>query len=233
MSKLVSMSHLAIPVLDIEKSIAFYEKYMEMEVVRRRKDPTNVWLGDGIRPFQLVLLEADEGDIEGGRPSDYHNAKLTHPIVASMHIGFTCSSCTQVKRIAEMANEEGILEHGPLEENWPGGYCAYISDPSGHSVEISYNQQAGYNVLFEPVCDLDALKNTYTDGEELWEDQCSFNVIFTDAASPRCLAARRSVQGMAFPLAKRCNVAAGHHGEALGVSVSASMDCVAPLAKEY
>ena len=169
MSKKVSISHLAIPVLDVERSIEFYAKYVEMKVVRRRENPVNVWLGDSIRPFQLVLLAAEAGDVEGGRLSDYHNAKLVHPIVASLHIGFTCSSCTQVKRIAEMAKEEGILEHGPLEEKWPGGYVAYISDPSGHSVEISYNQEAGYNALFDPICDLDALKNTYKDGEELWE----------------------------------------------------------------
>lgn len=170
MSKKVSLSHLAIPAVDVDKSIAFYEKYLEMRVVRERTNPRNVWMADGIRPFQLVLLEASPGDLEPGRPSDYHNAKVTHPIVASAHIGFTCSSCTQVKRIADMAQAEGILEHGPLEERWPGGYCAYISDPSGHSVEISYNQEAGYNALFDPVCDLEALKNTYTDGEELWEE---------------------------------------------------------------
>lgn len=172
MSKIVSFSHLAIPVLDVEKSIAFYEKYVEMKVVRRRENPVNVWLGDGIRPFQLVLLAADPIDIVEKRTglTDYNNAKLAHPIVASSHIGFTCSSCTQVKRIAEMAKEEGILEHGPCEEGWPGGYCAYITDPSGHSVEISYNQQAGYNAIFDPVCDLESYKNTYQDGEELWED---------------------------------------------------------------
>ena len=42
----------------------------------------------------------------------------------------------------------------PCEEGWPGGYCAYLTDPSGHSVEISYKQEAGYNALFEPVCNL-------------------------------------------------------------------------------
>ena len=68
-----------------------------------------------------------------------------------------------------MAKAEGILEHGPCEEKWPGGYCAYITDPSGHSVEISYNQEAGYNALFDPVCDLTALQNTYKTGDELWD----------------------------------------------------------------
>jgi hypothetical protein len=54
-------------------------------------------------------------------------------------------------------------------QGWPGGYCAYLTDPSGHSVEISYHQEVGYNALFDPVCDLAALKNTYKDGEEPWE----------------------------------------------------------------
>ena len=173
MAKKVSLSHLAIPVLDVEKSIAFYEKYMEMRVVKRRVNPENVWMADGIRPFHLVLLAADKSDIADPvrtGPTDYHNAKLSHPILASMHIGFTCSSCSQVKRLAEMAKEEGILENGPCEEKWPGGYCAYISDPSGHSVEISYNQEAGYNAVFEPVCNLDSYLNTHKDGEEYWEE---------------------------------------------------------------
>lgn len=170
--KRVSFSHLAIPVLDVERSIAFYAKYLQMKVLKRRDNPVDVWLGDGVRPFQLVLLAADASDIKQGArsgPTDYHNAKLAHPIVASAHIGFTCSSCTEVKRLADMAKAEGILEHGPCEEKWPGGYCAYITDPSGHSVEISYNQEAGYNALFDPVCDLKALQNTYQDGAELWE----------------------------------------------------------------
>jgi catechol 2,3-dioxygenase-like lactoylglutathione lyase family enzyme len=171
--KSVSYSHLAIPVIDVEKSIAFYQKYVQMKVVKRRENPVNVWLADGIRPFQLVLLEAEPSDIKDASrsgPTDYHNAKLRHPIVASSHIGFTCRSCSEVKRLTEMAKEEGILEHGPCEEGWPGGYTAYISDPSGHSVEISYNQEAAYNAIFDPVCDLDALRNTYADGEEFWED---------------------------------------------------------------
>ena len=36
--KRVSLSHLAIPVLDVERSIKFYEKYLQMKVVKRRFD---------------------------------------------------------------------------------------------------------------------------------------------------------------------------------------------------
>jgi len=172
-NKRVSWSHLAIPVLDVEKTIAFFQKYAQMKVIKRRENPVNVWMADGIRPFQLALLASDPVDIADSKrsgPTDYHNSKLAHPIVKSAHIGFTCRSCSEVKRIAEMAKEDGILENGPCEEGWPGGYTAYVSDPNGHSIEFSYNQEAGYNAVFDPVCDLDTLRNTYEDGRELWEE---------------------------------------------------------------
>ena len=35
--------------LDVERSIAFYEKYLQMKVVKRRENPVDVWLADGIR----------------------------------------------------------------------------------------------------------------------------------------------------------------------------------------
>jgi len=141
-----------------------------------RSRPTYTSRSTNERPgntnVRIALLAADPSDIKherSGTGTDYDNAKLTHPIVASSHIGFTCRSCSEVKRIAEMAKEEGILEHGPTEEGWPGGYCVYITDPSGHSIEFSYNQEAGYNAIFDPVCDLESFKNTYKDGEEKWD----------------------------------------------------------------
>ena len=162
-SKNVSISHLAISVTNLERSLEFYAKYCEMKEIRRRHDPVNVWLSDGVRPFQLVLLleHPDTGA---------HHGNLKHPIVASTHIGFTCKSCTEVKKRAAMAKEEGILTYGPVQEGWPGGYVALINDPDGHNVELSYNQEAGYQALFDSVADLDALKNTMRDGEEKWED---------------------------------------------------------------
>lgn len=48
-NKNVSFSRLAIPVLDVEKSVAFFQKYCEMKVLKRRENPVNVWMGDGVR----------------------------------------------------------------------------------------------------------------------------------------------------------------------------------------
>ena len=53
----------------------------------------------------------------------------------------------------------------------------------------------------------------------------------TGSASLWCFAARRGVQLMAHSLNKRCNAAAGHHRDALRVSLSTPTDCVAPLDK--
>ena len=62
------------------------------------------------------------------------------------------------------------------------------------------------------------------------EKLCSIKVIIADAAFPWCFAARRGAPVMAIVLAKRRNAAAGHHGSALRVGLSAPLDCVAPLA---
>ena len=158
MSKNVSFSHLAIPVRDAGKSIAFYEKYVEMKVVRTRENPVNVWLSDGVRPFQIALLEEHEDD-------GSHHGTLIHPITPSAHMGFTCKSVAEVDRRAAMAKAEGILTYGPVNEGWPGGYVCLIRDPDGHSVELSFNQEGQYALLLDPCTDLNALENHKQDGQ--------------------------------------------------------------------
>jgi len=53
-------------------------------------------------------------------------------------------------------------------------------------------------------------------------DGCSVSVAFRSKA--QCA-------GNGYSLPKHCNAAVGRHGDALRVSLSASMDCVAPLGK--
>ncbi len=96
--KKVSLSHLAIPVLDVERSIAFYEKYLQMKVVKRRDNPVDVWMADGIRPFQLVLLAADKGDIQDNEragPTDYRSAGWRTP---SWHRGTSASPAQATRK---------------------------------------------------------------------------------------------------------------------------------------
>ena len=50
-------------------------------------------------------------------------------------------------------------------------------------------------------------------------------------SAPVMFRSKAQCAGKGYPLSKRCNGAAGHHGSALRVSLSAFMDCVAPLDK--
>ena len=56
-------------------------------------------------------------------------------------------------------------------------------------------------------------------------------MIITGSASLWCFAARRSAKAMAISLVEHCNAAAGHHSDALRVSLSTPTDCVPPLDK--
>jgi hypothetical protein len=56
-------------------------------------------------------------------------------------------------------------------------------------------------------------------------------MIITVSASLWCFAARRGAKVMAHSLGEQCNAAAGHHRDALRVSLSTPTDCVPPLDK--
>jgi len=101
MAKNCAMSHFAIAVTDLDRSIKFYEKYGQLEVVKRREDPNTAWLSDRIRPFMLALLDEDRVD---------------HPIKPPTHIGIICESKERVDQLAAQAKEEGILTMEPVEE---------------------------------------------------------------------------------------------------------------------
>jgi predicted enzyme related to lactoylglutathione lyase len=68
----IGLTHIALPVLDIDRSIEFYAKYAGMQIVHRRIDAETgvsvVWLSDSrserlrqrTRPFVIVLIQKDE-----------------------------------------------------------------------------------------------------------------------------------------------------------------------------
>ena len=61
-------------------------------------------------------------------------------------------------------------------------------------------------------------------------DGCSVSVVFRSTNSRRHEARRYAANG--HSIGKRCNAAAGHHRDALRVSLSAPTHCVAPLDKD-
>lgn len=131
----VGLTHVALPVRDVEASIAFYARFAAMAVVHRRADPDSghrvVWLGDGMRPFVLVLLEVTAVDIHLG---------------GFAHLGVGCASRGEVDRLCALARHEGRAARGPTDSGPPVGYWAIITDPDGHNLELSFGQEVGLAV---------------------------------------------------------------------------------------
>jgi catechol 2,3-dioxygenase-like lactoylglutathione lyase family enzyme len=131
----VGLTHVALLIQDATASIDFYGRYAGMEVVHRRQDADSgrevLWLSDRTRPFVIVLIEAErvEGRLEG-----------------FAHLGVGCESRAQVDRLCEQARSEGRLKLGPVDSGQPVGYWAFIEDPDGHNLEISYGQEVGFTV---------------------------------------------------------------------------------------
>jgi len=131
----LGLTHVALPVTDVERSVAFYAKYAGMQVVHRRTDTsvgnTVVWLSDGTRPFVIVLIEA---------------AEVRSPLVPIAHLGVGCASRAEVERLVGEAQREGRPTIGPIDAPYPVGYFALISDPDQHTLELAHGQEVGLAV---------------------------------------------------------------------------------------
>lgn len=131
----VGFTHVALPVTDPAASVAFYAEFAGMDVVHRRGDPGNgevVWISDLTRPFVVVLLQVPE---------------VTDPLGGFAHLGVACSSRDEVDRLCEVARESGRLRLGPTDSGPPVGYWAFVSDPDGHNLELSFGQDVGLTVV--------------------------------------------------------------------------------------
>ena len=132
----IGVTHIALPVISVDRSIDFYSRYVDMQVVHRRTDHATghsvVWLSDLTRPFVLVLIEA---------------TAIDHALTGTWsHIGVGVRSREEVDRRYQMAQQEGRKTMGPFDYGYPVGYWVYIVDPDGHNVELSFGQEVGFTV---------------------------------------------------------------------------------------
>jgi len=116
----------ALPVADLERSVAFYARYAAMQVVHRREGV--VWLSDRTRPFVIVLIESGDA---------------IAPLRPVAHLGVACGSREDVDALCGQARDEGALLDGPLDYGPPVGYWAFLRDPDGHTLEVSHGQEVG------------------------------------------------------------------------------------------
>ena len=126
----LGFTHIALPVTNLDASVAFYAHYAAMRVVHRRVDPADAhevaWLSDGTRPFVIVLIAAK---------------RVASPLLPIAHLGVACASRADVDRLAAEARSEGRAVWGPTDSPPPVGYWALISDPDNHTLEVSHGQE--------------------------------------------------------------------------------------------
>jgi catechol 2,3-dioxygenase-like lactoylglutathione lyase family enzyme len=131
----IGLTHIALQVTDVEKSVAFYARFAAMEIVHQRIDEESgrkiVWISDKTRPFVIVLGESQE---------------LSTVLLPFAHLGLGCRSREEVDRLCGEARSEGILIDGPTDSGYPVGYWAFLRDPDGHTLEISFGQEIGLTV---------------------------------------------------------------------------------------
>jgi catechol 2,3-dioxygenase-like lactoylglutathione lyase family enzyme len=123
------LTHVALSVTDLDASISFYASYAGMEVVHQRSGV--VWLSDRTRPFVVVLAEQEQ---------------VSHPLRPFGHLGTGCRSREEVDRLCARARAEGRLLQGPTDSGPPAGYWAFLEDPDGHTLELSFGQEVALTV---------------------------------------------------------------------------------------
>ncbi len=129
----VGLTHIALPCRTIKRTLSFYRRYAQMEVVHRRRGEMGevVWLSDKTRPFAIVFLEG---------------AATDRPLGPLAHLGVGCKSRAEVDRRIAMARAEGVEVYGPHDSGPPVGYWAFLTDPDGHKLELSYGQEVKSNI---------------------------------------------------------------------------------------
>ena len=138
MSKDTGFSHLALQVHDLEKSIGFYQRYAGMQVIHHRgpgiaEAQKVAWLSDLTRPFALVLVQSERCE--------------DTPLGPFGHIGVACASREEIDAKVEQAQQEGVLRRAAQESGSPVGYWAFFADPDGNTLELSYGQQIGMEII--------------------------------------------------------------------------------------
>ena len=142
------LTHIALPVKDLDATLTFYERYTTLVNIHERLDPQtglrSVWLAnqrdvtDEAARFVIVLIcgklpTAVTGDI-----------KEEYGFLRSIsHLGISLESRDDVDRVAAMAKEEGCLLLGPMYRNEVVGYICVVTDPDGNNLEFSVEQVLG------------------------------------------------------------------------------------------
>ncbi len=129
----LGLTHIALTCTDMDKTIAFYRDYADMEVVHdRTSDGTRVaWISDLSRAFVIVFLQTET---------------VARPLGPFAHLGVGLKSRAEVDARVAKARAAGVEINGPTDSGPPVGYWVFLQDPDGHTLELSYGQEVEFTV---------------------------------------------------------------------------------------
>jgi lactoylglutathione lyase len=142
------LTHIALPVRDLDATLAFFDKYTTLVNIHERMDPDtgmrSVWLANqrdvtaGGARFVIVLICGKlPTKITGDIKEEYGFLR------SISHLGISLDSREEVDRVAAMAKADGCLLLGPMYRNEVVGYICVVTDPDGNNVEFSVEQVLG------------------------------------------------------------------------------------------
>jgi len=128
-----AFTHCALHVADLDRSIAFYERYCGMSIVKEHGegDSRVVWLASPGAEERFVLVLLGGGPVRNQDKDDM------------THYGFGVASREAIDRIAAQAKADGLLHWEPRDYAPPTGYLCGVKDPTGYIIEFSYGQPLG------------------------------------------------------------------------------------------
>jgi catechol 2,3-dioxygenase-like lactoylglutathione lyase family enzyme len=124
------LTHLALGVRSLDRTIAFYRTHVHLHVVHERNDGGMrvVWMAEEPENprFVLVLFEVPANPAPGP--------------TTLQHLGFTLASRAEVEKAADAARADGVLVLEPTDAGPVVGYICMLRDPDGNQVEFSFGQ---------------------------------------------------------------------------------------------
>jgi catechol 2,3-dioxygenase-like lactoylglutathione lyase family enzyme len=124
------LTHVALFVRDVERTVDFYARFAGLHVVHDRVDDAVrvVWLSEQAEDpsFVIVAINLPPGDL------------TVPPRMA--HFGYDLPSRAAVDAVAARAQAEGLLVQGPADAGRIVGYFCMLRDPDGNLVEFSHGQ---------------------------------------------------------------------------------------------
>lgn len=137
MSKLMSVHHLALTVTDVDRSVPWYARVLELEEVARREDPETglrkVVLRSPSEGFSVVLVEHQN---TGRPPFDERRTGLDH-------VAFKVSSRSELAEWEARLSEYGVT-YTPVANSrtLEGSSVIVFRDPDGIQLEIWADREA-------------------------------------------------------------------------------------------